>query len=197
MTNTKISGDALSQLFGDARTYNGWLERDVDDSLLKDVYSQMKWAPTSANCSPARLIFVKGDAAKQKLKPALDDGNVDKTMGAPVVAIIANDMEFYEKLPELFPHADAKSWFVGNDDLIKETAMRNGTLQGAYLIMAARALGLDCGPMSGFDKQKVKEAFFPDENWEANFLCNLGYGDPESLFDRAPRLDFDEACEIL
>lgn len=197
MTNTKISGDALSQLFGDARTYNGWLERDVDDSLLKDVYSQMKWAPTSANCSPARLIFVRGDAAKQKLKPALDDGNVDKTMGAPVVAIIANDMEFYEKLPDLFPHADAKSWFVGNDDLIKETAMRNGTLQGAYLIMAARALGLDCGPMSGFDKQKVKEAFFPDENWEANFLCNLGYGDPESLFDRAPRLDFDEACEIL
>lgn len=197
MTNTKISDDALSQLFGDARTYNGWLERDVDDNLLKDVYSQMKWAPTSANCSPARLIFVKGDAAKQKLKPALDDGNVDKTMGAPVVAIIANDMEFYEKLPELFPHADAKSWFVGNDDLIKETAMRNGTLQGAYLIMAARALGLDCGPMSGFDKQKVKDAFFPDENWEANFLCNLGYGDPESLFDRAPRLDFDEACEIL
>ena len=197
MTNTKISDDALSQLFSDARTYNGWLERDVDDSLLKDIYSQMKWAPTSANCSPARLIFVKGAAAKQKLKPALDDGNVDKTMGAPVVAIIAIDMEFYEKLPDLFPHADAKSWFVGNDDLIKETAMRNGTLQGAYLIMAARALGLDCGPMSGFDKQKVKDTFFPDENWEANFLCNLGYGDPESLFDRAPRLDFDEACEIL
>ena len=197
MTNTQISDDALSQLFGDARTYNGWHDKPVDDALLKDIYNQMTFAPTSANCSPARLIFVKGDAAKQKLKPALDDGNVDKTMGAPVVAIIANDMEFYEKLPELFPHADAKSWFVGNDDLIKETAMRNGTLQGAYLIMAARALGLDCGPMSGFDKQKVKEAFFPNENWEANFLCNLGYGDPESLFDRAPRLDFDEACEIL
>lgn len=197
MTKTQISNDALLQLFGDARTYNGWLEKDVDDALLKDVYHQMKWAPTSANCSPARLIFVKGDAAKEKLKPALDEGNVDKTMGAPVVAIIANDMEFYEKLPELFPHADAKSWFVGNDDLIQETAQRNGTLQGAYLIMAARALGLDCGPMSGFDKQKVKDAFFPNENWEANFLCNLGYGDPESLFDRAPRLDFDEACEIL
>ena len=195
---TKIlSQDGQDLLFNDARTYNGWLDAKVTTETLHGIYDLLKMAPTSANCSPARITFLTSDEQKQRLKPHLAEGNVDKTMSAPVIAIIANDMDFYEHLPKLFPHTDAKSWFVGKPDYIKETAQRNGTLQGAYLIMAARALGLDCGPMSGFDAEGVKKEFFSDNNYQPNFLCNLGYGDPETLFPRAPRFNFDEACEIL
>ncbi|MEQ9575893.1 MAG: malonic semialdehyde reductase, partial [Rhodospirillales bacterium] len=147
----KIAESALDQLFRDARTHNGWTDEPVGEDLLRRLWDLVKMAPTSANCSPARRVFVTSAAAKEKLKPCLMDGNVAKTMAAPVTAIIGQDMEFYEKLPQLFPHTDAKSWFAGNDDLIAATAFRNATLQGGYLIMAARALGLDCGPMSGFD----------------------------------------------
>ncbi len=187
----------LDILFRKARTYNGWQDKDVSAVLVQAVYDLMKFGATSANCSPARFKFVQSPEAKEKLKPHLMEGNVDKTMSAPVTAIIANDLEFYEHLPKLFPHTDAKSWFVGKPGYIADTAMRNGTLQGAYLMMAARALGLDCGPMSGFNPDGVKQAFFPDENVQVNFLCNIGYGDPESLFDRGPRFDFDEVCEIV
>lgn len=156
----KIAESALDQLFRDARTHNGWTGEPVGEDLLRQLWDLVKMAPTSANCSPARLVFVTSDAAKEKLKPCLMEGNVAKTMAAPVTVIIGQDMEFYEKLPELFPHTDAKAWFAGNDDLIASTAFRNATLQGGYLIMAARALGLDCGPMSGFDVAKVDAAFF-------------------------------------
>ncbi len=197
MSKSALSQTAFEQLFSEARTYNGWQDKDIDKDTLHKLYNTLKWGPTSANCSPARFIFITTDEAREKLKPALDGGNVEKTMKAPVTVIVAKDMEFYEQLPKLFPHADAKSWFVGNEKLAKETAYRNSALQGAYFIMAARALGLDCGPMSGFNKDKVKETFFPNKNWKANFLCNIGYGDPKSLFPRSPRLGFDEACEIL
>lgn len=198
MTEKQILDDSsMDLIFRHARTYNGWLDKPVTDVMLQAVYDLMKWGPTSANCSPLRFIFVKTDEAREKLKPALMEGNVDKTMAAPATAILINDLEFYEKLPTLFPHTNARDWFAGKPDFIAETAMRNGSLQGAYFIIAARSLGLDCGPMSGFNKSRVKEAFFPEENWEANFLCNIGYGDPESLFQRSPRLGFDDACEIL
>lgn len=198
MTEETILDDAgLDLIFRNARTHKAWQDADVSDVKLQAIYDLMKMGPTSANCSPLRIQFVRSDEAKEKLKPALMEGNVDKTMSAPVTAILINDLEFYENLPRLFPHADARSWFVGKDQFIQETAMRNGSLQGAYFIIAARALGLDCGPMSGFSKQKVKQAFFPDKPWEANFLCNLGYGDVSALYEREPRLAFDEACEIL
>jgi len=193
----KITESALDQLFRDARTHNGWTGAPVGEDLLRQLWDLVKMAPTSANCSPARLVFVTSDAAKEKLKPCLMDGNVAKTMAAPVTAIIGQDMEFYEKLPDLFPHTDARSWFAGNDDLIAETAFRNSTLQGGYLIMAARALGLDCGPMSGFDTAKVDAAFFAGTKVTANFLCNIGYGTTEDLFPRSPRLDFDDACRVV
>ena len=193
----QIDESAFDILFRDARTFNNWQDKDVPDDLLHKLHDILKFGPTSANCSPMRVKFVKSDAAKERLKPHLAEGNVDKTMSAPVVAIIGQDMEFYEELPKLFPHTDAKSWFVGNDDLIEETAFRNSSLQGAYLILAARGLGLDCGPMSGFDKGGVKKEFFADNAVEPNFLCNLGYGDPEGLFPRSPRFSFDEANEIL
>jgi len=193
----KIAESALDQLFRDARTHNGWTGEPVGEDLLRQLWDLVKMAPTSANCSPARLVFVTSDAAKEKLKPCLMDGNVAKTMAAPVTAIIGQDMEFYEKLPDLFPHTDARSWFAGNADLIAETAFRNSTLQGGYLIMAARALGLDCGPMSGFDTAKVDAAFFAGTKVTANFLCNIGYGTEEGLFPRAPRLDFDDACRVV
>ena len=192
-----ISETAMDILFREARTYNGWQDKEVSDVLVQAIYDLMKWGPTSANCSPARFKFVKSKEAKQTLKPLMAEGNVDKTMAAPVTVIIANDKEFYEHLPKLFPHTDARSWFAGKEKAIEETATRNGTLQGAYLMLAARSLGLDCGPMSGFDKQGVKDAFFPDDNVEVNFLCNIGYGDPDSLFDRSPRFDFEEIAEIL
>lgn len=198
MSDKKILNDqALDVLFREARTYNEWADREVSDVLLKAVYDLAKMGPTSANCSPARFIFVRSQDAKARLKPHLDAGNVEKTMKAPVTALIANDLEFYEHLPKLFPHADAKSWFEGKPKFIESTAMRNGTLQGAYLMMAARSLGLDCGPMSGFNQDGVKNEFFPDDNVQVNFICNIGYGDPANLYPRSPRFDFDEVCEIV
>ena len=196
-THTGIPGEALEQIFTKARTHSAWSAQPVSDELLKQIYDLMKWGPTSANSSPARIAFVKTKEAKEKLLPCLAPGNVEKTRSAPVTAIIAHDLEFYEKLPRLFPHTDARSWFVGNKPLIDSTAFRNGSLQGAYLIIAARALGLDCGPMSGFDNAKVDAAFFEGTTWKSNFLCNLGFGDPSALHPRAPRLEFNEACRIL
>lgn len=192
-----INAQALAQLFAEARTHNAWQPRDVSDAQLQAIYDAMKWAPTSANCSPARIVFVKSAAAKQKLAPALAEANLAKTLAAPVTAIIGSDHAFHEKLPYLFPHADAKSWFAGNQALIDSTAFRNATLQGAYLMLAARALGLDCGPMSGFDNATVDAAFFAGTSVRSNFLINLGYGDPSALFPRSPRLSFAEACQIV
>lgn len=192
-----INDQALAQLFAEARTHNAWQRREISDAQLQAIYDAMKWAPTSANCSPARIVFVKSAAAKQKLAPALAEGNLAKTLAAPVTAIIGSDHAFHEKLPYLFPHADAKSWFDGNQPLIDTTAFRNATLQGAYLMLAARALGLDCGPMSGFDNAQVDAAFFAGTEVRSNFLVNLGYGDPSALFPRSPRLGFAEACQIV
>ncbi|MEA5669646.1 malonic semialdehyde reductase [Stenotrophomonas sp. ATCM1_4] len=187
---------ALDQLFRTARTQNAFQDRPVEDSQLRALYDLLKWAPTSANSSPARFVFVKSAEAKQKLAPALSEGNLAKTLAAPVTAIIGFDQDFHEKLPYLFPHADAKSWFDGPREGRHEAAFRNGTLQGAYLILAARTLGLDAGPMSGFDPAKVDEAFFAGTAIKSNFLVNLGYGDPSGVFPRLPRLSFDEAARI-
>jgi len=187
----------LDQLFHDARTHNKWQDRDVPDTLLHEIVDLAKLGPTSANSSPARLLFVKSQEAKARLKPHLSAGNVAKTMRAPACAIIGYDLEFHEHLPRLFPHADAKSWFEGDDAKIFETAFRNGTLQGAYLIIAARALGLDCGPMSGFDNQGVDREFFSGTSVKSNFLCNLGYGDASVLPPRSPRFSFDEMARII
>ena len=192
----RITEDALNTLFREARTHNGWQDRPVDAALLREVWDLAKWGPTSANCSPARIVFVVSEAAKEKLKPSLMEGNVAKTMAAPATAIIGHDMEFYERLPELFPHTDARSWFVGKPAMIESTAFRNGTLQGAYFMLAARAVGLDCGPMSGFDNAKVDAAFFAGTAVRSNFLCNIGYGDPAHLHPRTKRLSFDDACRI-
>lgn len=192
-----LNNQALEQLFLNARTHNGWQDKSVSEEILKQLYDLVKFAPTSANASPARFLFLTSKESKEKLKPFLMEGNIEKTMQAPVTVIIGYDMNFYEQLPFLFPHADAKAWFVGNEALIEETAFRNSSLQGGYLIMAARALGLDCGPMSGFDKENVAQTFFPERNVKINFLCNLGYGDPEKLYPRSPRLNFEQACQIL
>ena len=193
----KLSEAALDQLFRSARTYNAWLPREVSDEQLHQLYELAKFGPTSANSSPMRVVFVKSREAKDKLSPFLSEGNRAKTMAAPVTAIVGTDHEFYERLPQLFPHADARSWFAGNQPLIDITAFRNGSLQGAYLIMAARSLGLDCGPMSGFDNAGVDAAFFGGTSVKSNFLVNIGYGDASrDLFPRSPRLPFDEACRI-
>jgi len=192
-----LSQESLDLIFTHARTHNGWKNQPVADELLQKIYDHMKWGPTSANASPARIVFVKSQAAKDKLIPCMAPGNAEKTKAAPVTAIIAEDMEFYEKLPKLFPHADARAWFVGNSELIEKTAFRNSSLQGAYFMIAARAFGLDCGPMSGFDNAKVDAAFFGGTKWRSNFVCNLGYGDPAKLYPRSPRLSFDEACRVL
>jgi len=197
MSDKMINDEALDIIFRNARTRNGWEDRDVTTTLIQAVYDLAKWGPTSANCSPARFVFVTSDAGKARLAPHLMEANAAKTMAAPCCVIIAHDMEFHERLPELFPHTDAKSWFEGNDALIAETAFRNGTLQGAYLMIAARALGLDCGPMSGFDQDGVNNEFFAGTSYKANFLCLIGYGTEENLFPRSPRLAFDEACEII
>ena len=192
-----IDAGALSQLFLDARTHNAWRDEDVTDAQLRQLIDLMKMCPTSANCSPARIIFVRSNEAKERLKPYLTEGNVDKTMSAPVVAIIGFDLEFYEHLPKLFPHADAKSWFEGDDQKIYDTAFRNGTLQAAYFIMAARAIGLDTGAMSGYDQAGVDVEFFDGTKTRSNFLCNLGIGDPAAIFERSPRFDFDEIAKII
>jgi 3-hydroxypropanoate dehydrogenase len=195
--STEISNDALDQLFRQARTHSAWLPKRVSIEKLHEAYELARMGPTSANSTPARFVFLESEAAKARLLPALSPGNVEKTKAAPITVIVAWDTEFYEKLPKLFPHADMRSYFVGNKALIDETAFRNSSLQGAYFILAARAVGLDCGPMSGFDPAKVNAEFFPDGKWKVNFLCNLGYGDPSKLFARNPRLAFDEACRVL
>lgn len=186
---------ALDQLFRSARTYNAF-SGEVSDETLHQLYDLLKWGPTSANMSPARFVFVKSKAAKAKLEPALSEGNHDKTMAAPVTVIVAYDEDFHEKLPYLFPHTDAKAWFDGPRDGRRDAAFRNSSLQGAYLILAARALGLDAGPMSGFDNALVDKAFFDGTAIKSNFLVNLGQGDPASIFARSPRLGFDEAARI-
>ncbi|HTJ94661.1 MAG TPA: malonic semialdehyde reductase [Pararobbsia sp.] len=192
-----LSDQALDQLFREARTHNGWQNKPVDDALLHQLVELVLLGPTSANSSPGRFVFVKTPEGKEKLRPALSAGNLEKTMAAPVTVIVGMDMAFYEHLPTLFPHADARSWFVGNERLIADTAFRNSTLQGGYLILAARALGLDTGPMSGFDAAKVDAAFFAGTTVKANFLINLGYGDASKLFARSPRFSFDEAARVV
>ena len=192
-----ISQEALDQLFLEARTYSTWLPEPVPEELLREAYELARLGPTSANASPARFVFLTTPGSKALLKPALAPGNVDKTMAASVTVIIAWDTQFHENLPRLFPQFDMRSYFVGNHTLINETAFRNSSLQAAYFILAARALGLDCGPMSGFDADKLNAAFFPDGKWKVNLLCNLGYGDPSKLHPRNPRLNFEEASVIL
>lgn len=206
-----LNDDALDLLFRKARTHNAWLPKPVPDDVLRELYDVAKWGPTSANGNPARFVFLRTAAAKERLRPALGGGNVQKTMAAPVTVIIAYDLKFYDKLPKLFPHNPRmREVFANNPQLIEETAKRNSSLQGAYLMLAARALGLDCGPMSGFDNAKVDEEFFaagkcedcgqeffPAGHVKSNFLCNLGYGDPAKLYPRNPRLDFNEACSLM
>ena len=192
-----VNDDGLNTIFRDARTYVAWQDKPVDDALLARVYHLAKMGPTSANTCPMRVVFVKSPAAKEKLKPALDGGNVEKTMRAPVTAIIGMDVKFYEQLPKLSPHVDAKAWFKDlPENVLEYLALRNSSLQGAYFMLAARSLGLDCGPMSGFNNAKVDVAFFSGTSLKSNFLCNLGYGDSGKLYPRAPRLEFNEACRI-
>jgi 3-hydroxypropanoate dehydrogenase len=195
--NTPLDNNALKQLFTEARTFSAWQDKAVTTEQLHELYELTKFAPTSTNGSPARFVFVTSPEAKAKLKPALAEGNVAKTMSAPVTVIVAADYDFYEHLPLLFPQTDAKSWFVGNQALIDATAFRNSSLQGAYLIMAARALGLDTGAMSGFDNAAVDAAFFAGTNTRSNFLINLGYGDVSKLYPRNPRLSFEQAALIV
>ena len=197
MTSAVLNDQSLDIIFRQARSHNAWQDKPVSDDLLKQLYDLTKMGPTSANSSPGRFVFIKSDEAKEKLKACLDEGNVSKSMTAPVVAIIGMDLEFYEQLPKLFPHTDARVWFVGKAEKIQETAFRNSSLQGAYLMLAARSLGLDCGPMSGFDNVKLDAAFFPEGKVKSNFICALGYGDDSGLYPRGPRLDFNEAAEIV
>ena len=192
-----LEQSALSQLFIDARTHNSWQDKPVTDEQIKDLYELLKFAPTSVNCNPARFLFIKSPQAKERLLACVTPGNHEKTRAAPVTAIIGMDLDFYEQLPKLFPHVDAKSWFVGKDAYIESTAFRNSALQGAYLTMAVRALGLDCGAMSGFDADKVNAEFFPDGRVKVNFLLNIGYGNSASLMPRQPRPSFAEVCRIL
>lgn len=192
-----LDAAALDTLFRQARTANKWTSAPVDDPKLQELYDLLKLGPTSANSSPARFLFLRTQEAKEKLKPALSAGNLDKTMAAPVVVIVAQDPKFYDQLPRLFPHADARPWFADNYDLATTTAFRNASLQAAYLILAARAVGLDAGPMSGFNNDMVDELFLSAYGWKSNLLCCLGHGDPEGLFPRSPRLTFDEACVLL
>ena len=192
-----LSHEALEQLFLEARSYNGWLDKDVSEDQIHAIYELLKMAPTSANMQPARIVWAKSPEAKAKLADCASDGNKDKITSAPVVAIIGYDIDFHEELPWLFPHTDAKSWFDGDEDGRKEGAFRNSSLQGAYLMIAARALGLDCGPMSGFDSEAVDKAFFADQpRHRSNFICAIGHGDPKSIFDRSPRPDFDKFNRI-
>ncbi|MGH7384500.1 MAG: malonic semialdehyde reductase [Candidatus Rokuibacteriota bacterium] len=192
-----LSDDGLDLIFRSARTHKVWLDRPVSDDLLRQVHDLARLGPTSANCSPMRALFLRSGEAKERLRPCLNPGNVDKTMQAPVTAIVGHAVDFYEELPRLFPAADMRANFAGKPEFAAATAFRNGSLQGAYLMLAARALGLDCGPMSGFDNAKVDAAFFPDGRVKSNFLCNLGYGDAGKLTPRGPRLSFDEVCRVI
>ena len=192
------NSETLDLIYRNARTHSAWLDKPVDDALLKQAYDLARMGPTSANMCPMRVVFVKSREAKERLKPALDAGNLAKTMAAPVTAIIAMDIHFYEQLPKLFPHVDAKAWFKDLPDNTLETiALRNSSLQGAYFMLAARSVGLDCGPMSGFNNAKVDAEFFAGTTVKSNFLCNLGYGDASKLYPRSPRLGFEEACKVL
>ena len=193
-----LNNEDLDLVFRAARTHNVWLDKPVDDALLRQVYDLAKMGATSANMCPMRMVFVKTKEAKEKLKPCLDAGNVNKTMSAPVTAIIGMDIHFYEQMPKLYPPADAKAWFKDlPENVLESIALRNSSLQGAYFMLAARSLGLDCGPMSGFNNQKVDAEFFAGTTVKSNFLCNLGHGDPAKLFPRLPRLTFDEACKLV
>ena len=192
-----LDSAALDLLFGNARTHNVWQDRTVSEIVLRRLFDLMKMAPTSMNISPARIIFVKTEQGKEKLKPALVSGNVEKTMTAPVCAIIGHDLDCWKQLPKLFPYKDMTSLFSNNPDFVVNTAFRNCSMQGAYLIMAARALGLDCGPMSGFDNDLIDKEFFPGTAVKSNFLCNIGYGRKEKLSDRAPRFNFEDVCQII
>lgn len=197
IAHMKLDAPALDTLFRKARTHNSFSGPVTDDDLHA-IYDLMKWGPTTANSTPARFVFVRSPDAKEKLRPALDKGNLAKTMAAPVVVIVAYDLEFYEQLPKLFPHKDARSWFAGKPEAhILANAFRGGTLQGAYFLLAARALGFDCGPMGGFNNAMVDAAFFSDGDWKSNFLINLGFGDPAKVYPRNPRLDFEEACRVV
>jgi 3-hydroxypropanoate dehydrogenase len=193
----RLRDDALDQLFRTARSRNAWLPEPLPDSVIQEIYTLTKWGPTAANTTPARFAFIRSASAKERLKPHLMPGNVDKTMSAPCCVIVAYDLCFYDLMPKLFPSRDMRSSFVGNDALIEETAKRNSTLQGAYFMIAARSLGLDCGPMSGFNAAAVDAEFFPEGRWKSNFLCNIGYGSDANLFPRNPRLDFEDACLAL
>ncbi|MCC3701185.1 malonic semialdehyde reductase [Rouxiella badensis] len=188
---------ALATLFTEARTHNGWQDKPVSDELLQQAYDLARMGPTSANCCPLRVVFIRTKESKEKLAPALSSGNLEKTLSAPVTAILAYDPAFYDLLPELFPHGDARSWFTSSPELAHETAFRNASLQAAYLILALRSLGLDTGPMSGFDQAKVNETFLSEQGWKANFLLNIGYGDSGKVYPRAPRLAFDRVCKII
>jgi 3-hydroxypropanoate dehydrogenase len=192
-----IDGPGLDLLFREARTVNGWLAKPVGDDMLRQLFELMKMAPTAFNCSPIRILFLRGQAAKERLRPALSPANVDKTMAAPATAIIGYDLTFFDHLPRLFPRRDVRPMYADKPDAARVAANRNGSLQGGYFILAARALGLDCGPMSGFDNSKVDAEFFAGTATVSNFLCNVGYGDPASVSPRSPRLDFAEACKIL
>ena len=195
--SAKLSIETREQLFTKARTHNGWRDQEVADSLLHEAMALALWGPTSANCLPMRVLFLRSKEAKQRLAPALIPGNLEKTLAAPAVAIVAYDLRFYEHLPRLYPATDAHAWFVGNAPLIEETAFRNGTLQGGYLLLALRAVGLDVGPMSGFDKAMVDAEFFPEGTVKSNFLINIGHGDETKLYPRGPRFAFDEVARIL
>ncbi|MHA7634763.1 malonic semialdehyde reductase [Corallococcus sp. M7] len=196
-TNTALDTDALEQLFIEARTHSGWQDRPVTDETLRRIYELARMAPTAVNSQPVRLVFVRSREAKEKLKPALSPGNVDKTMQAPVTVIVAYDTNFHEQMPKLFPSRDMKSVFAAQTPEAREqAAFMNGTLQAGYVILAARALGLDCGPMGGFDKAKVDAAFLQGTGWKSNILLNLGHGDPAKLFPRNPRLSFEDACRL-
>lgn len=197
MTSAVLTDQALDTIFRAARTANAWQDRPVSAELLHQIHDLMKFGPTSANSCPLRMLFLQSPAAKARLKPFLMESNIDKTMTAPVVAILAMDMRFHEHLPFLFPHTDAKSWFEGNDDLIAQTAFRNSSLQAGYFIVAARALGLDCGPMSGFDAGGVNKEFFPDGRFKVNFICNIGYGDHSKTFARSPRFGFEQIAKVI
>lgn len=194
MNKIPLDDKALAQLFVEARTYNSWSDRPVEDETVRQLYALVSAGPTTANSHPGRFVFIRSAAAHERLRPHLSAGNVDKTMAAPCCVIIAYDTRFHEHMPQLFPSRDFSAVFAGKDELIADTAMRSSTLAGAYLILAARALGLDAGPMSGFDKDSLDAEFFPDGRWKSNFLCNIGYGTDEGLFPRNPRLSFEQAC---
>jgi 3-hydroxypropanoate dehydrogenase len=192
--NYRLDEQTLDRLFRAARSRNAWRADSLPDNITREIYDLTRWGPTAANTTPGRFVFVRSESAKNRLKPHLAAGNVEKVMTAPCCVIVAYDTRFYDLMPKLFPARDMRSAFVGNETLIDETAKRNSTLQGAYLMMAARCLGLDCGPMSGFNAASLDADFFPDGRWKSNFLCAIGYGSDEKLFPRNPRLDFDEAC---